>query len=118
MQKFFAKFVGKWTKCQDHMYVRLPVYVRGAISDLQDILSKVYTRKEKKSNGVRIFYEWFTCMNIYNKSTNNLTITMKKHKQNHSVLTICTQTGTCDTRSGDLVFFSAAFDEFSLFTKN
>ena len=36
----------------------------------------------------------------------------------HSVLTICTQTGTCDTRSGDLVFFSAAFDEFSLFTKN
>ena len=36
----------------------------------------------------------------------------------HSVLTICTQTGTCDTRSGDLVFFSAAFDEFSVFTKN
>ena len=36
----------------------------------------------------------------------------------HSVLTICTQTGTCDTRSGDLVFFSAAFDEFSMFTKN
>ena len=36
----------------------------------------------------------------------------------HSVLTICTQTGTCDTRSGDLVFFSAAFDEFSLFAKN
>ena len=36
----------------------------------------------------------------------------------HSVLTICTQTGTCDTRSGDLVFFPAAFDEFSLFTKN
>ena len=31
---------------------------------------------------------------------------------------ICTQTGTCDTRSGDIVFFSAAFDEFSLFTKN
>ena len=30
----------------------------------------------------------------------------------HSVLTICTQTGTCDTRSGVLVFFSAAFDEF------
>ena len=24
-------------------------------------------------------------------------------------------TGTCDTRSGDLVFFSAAFWEFSLF---
>ena len=36
----------------------------------------------------------------------------------HSVLTICTQTGTCDTRSGDLVFFSATFDGFSLFTKN
>ena len=36
----------------------------------------------------------------------------------HSVLTICTQTGTCDTRSGDLVFFSAAFDEFSVFTKD
>ena len=36
---------------------------------------------------------------------------------NHSVLTIRTQTGTCDTRSGDLVFFSAAFDEFSVFTK-
>ena len=36
----------------------------------------------------------------------------------HSVLTICTQTGTCDTRSGDLVFFSAAFDKFSEFTKN
>ena len=36
----------------------------------------------------------------------------------HSVLTICTQTGTCDTRSGDLVFFPAAFDEFSLLTKN
>ena len=35
----------------------------------------------------------------------------------HSVLTICTQTGTCDTRSGDLVFFSAAFDGFSVFTK-
>ena len=35
----------------------------------------------------------------------------------HSVLTICTQTGTCDTQSGDLVFFSAAFDEFSVFTK-
>ena len=34
-----------------------------------------------------------------------------------SVLTICMQTGTCDTRSGDLVFFSAAFDEFS-FTKD
>ena len=40
------------------------------------------------------------------------------HTQIHSVLTICTQTGTCDTRSGDLVFFSAAFDEFSVFTKN
>ena len=39
-------------------------------------------------------------------------------KHDHSVLTICTQIGTCDTRSGDLVFFSAAFDEFSLFTKN
>ena len=37
--------------------------------------------------------------------------------QLHSVLTICTQHGTCDTRSGDLVFFSAAFDEFSVFTK-
>ena len=37
--------------------------------------------------------------------------------QKHSVLTICTQTGTCDIRSGDLVFFSAAFDEFSVFTK-
>ena len=36
----------------------------------------------------------------------------------HSVLTICTQTGTCDTQSSDLVFFSAAFDEFSLLTKN
>ena len=36
----------------------------------------------------------------------------------HSVLTICTQTGTCDTRSGDLVFFSAAFDGFSVFKKN
>ena len=36
----------------------------------------------------------------------------------HSVPTICTQTGTCDTQSGDLVFFSTAFDEFSLFTKN
>ena len=35
----------------------------------------------------------------------------------HSVLTICTQPGTCDTRSGDLVFFSAAFDEFSVITK-
>ena len=35
----------------------------------------------------------------------------------HGVLTICTQTGTCDTRSGDLVFLSAAFDEFSLLTK-
>ena len=35
----------------------------------------------------------------------------------HSVLTICTQTGTCDTRSGDPVFFSAAFDEFSLVYK-
>ena len=38
--------------------------------------------------------------------------------QIHSVLTICTQTGTCDTRSGDLVFFSVAFDEFSVFMKN
>ena len=36
----------------------------------------------------------------------------------HSALIICTQTGTYDTRSGDLVFFSAAFDEFSEFTKN
>ena len=36
----------------------------------------------------------------------------------HSMLTICMQTGTCDTRSGDLVFFPAAFDEFSLFMKN
>ena len=35
----------------------------------------------------------------------------------HSVLTICMQTGTCDTQSGDLVFFSAAFDEFSVFKK-
>ena len=35
----------------------------------------------------------------------------------HSVVTICTQTGTCDTRSGDLVFVSAAFDEFSAITK-
>ena len=34
----------------------------------------------------------------------------------HSVLTICTQSGTCNTRSGDLVFFSAAFDKFSVFT--
>ena len=34
-------------------------------------------------------------------------------KNSHSVLTICMQTGTCDTRSGDLVFISAAFDEFS-----
>ena len=34
------------------------------------------------------------------------------------MLTICTQTGTCDTRSGDLVFFSAAFDKFSEFKKN
>ena len=42
----------------------------------------------------------------------------QKGYQHHSVLTICTQTGTCDTRSGDLVFFSAAFDEFSQFTKN
>ena len=24
---------------------------------------------------------------------------------------------SCDTRSGDLVFFPAAFDEFSVFTK-
>ena len=36
----------------------------------------------------------------------------------HSVLTICTQTGTCGTRSGDLFFFSVAFDEISVFTKN
>ena len=36
----------------------------------------------------------------------------------HSVLTICKQTGTCDTQSGDLVFFSASFDEFYLFMKN
>ena len=36
----------------------------------------------------------------------------------HSVLNIYTQTGTCDTRSGDLIFLSAAFDEFSEFTKN
>ena len=27
------------------------------------------------------------------------------------------QTGTCDTRNGDLVFFSAAFDEYSVFMK-
>ena len=38
--------------------------------------------------------------------------------QLHCVLTICTQTRTCDTQSGDLVFFSAAFDKFFLFTKN
>ena len=49
----------------------------------------------------------------------------RKHEANkikylhfHSVLTICTQTGTCDTWSDDLVFFSAAFDGFSEFTKN
>ena len=42
----------------------------------------------------------------------------KIHVVSHSVLTICTQTRTCDTRSGDLVFFSAVFDEFSVFTKN
>ena len=43
--------------------------------------------------------------------------TLKFGTHVHSMLTICTQTGTCDTRSGDLVFFSAAFDEFSVFTK-
>ena len=31
----------------------------------------------------------------------------------HCVLTICMRTGSCDTRYGDLVFFSAAFGEFS-----
>ena len=36
----------------------------------------------------------------------------------HSVLTICMQTGTCDTQSGELVFFSAAFGKFSVFMKN
>ena len=35
----------------------------------------------------------------------------------HKVLTICTQSSTCDNQIGDLVFFYAAFDEFSVFTK-
>ena len=49
------------------------------------------------------------------KSLNELHVYML---YDHSVLTICTKIRTCDTQSGDLVFVSAAFDEFSLFTKN
>ena len=54
--------------------------------------------------------------NIFGDIYNHSYIFIKFHF--HTVLTIFTQTGTCDTRSGDLVFFSAAFDEFSEFTKN
>ena len=36
----------------------------------------------------------------------------KSWSQKHSGLTICTHTGVGDTRSGDLVFFSAALTTF------